>query len=111
MISQGRPRAGAAGRPATRLTNPVKYVLFYESADDVAVKAPLYFAEDRARWSEFAERGSLLLIGPFTDGAGAMGVFTTRADAEEFAAGDPFIVHGVASAWSVREWNEALYQR
>jgi uncharacterized protein len=86
----------------------MKYVLFYDSADDVAVKAPLHFAEHRARWAEFAACGTLLLIGPFTDGAGAMAVFTTRADAEEFAAGDPFVRHGVVRGWSIREWNEAL---
>lgn len=88
----------------------MKYVLIYESSEDVAVKAPLHFPEHRARWSEFAERGSLLLIGPFTDGAGAMGVFTTRADAEEFAVGDPFVLHGVVRGWVIREWNEGLYQ-
>ena len=45
----------------------MKYVLFYESADDVAETAPLHFAAHRARWHEFLERGTLLLIGPFTD--------------------------------------------
>jgi hypothetical protein len=27
---------------------------------------------------------------------------------EEFARGDPFVVHGVVRRWYVREWNEAL---
>jgi uncharacterized protein len=86
----------------------VKYVLFYESADDVAEKAPLHFPAHRARWQEFHERGSLLLIGPFSDRSGAMSVFTTRAAAEEFAAGDPFVLHGVIRNWYIREWMEAL---
>jgi hypothetical protein len=30
-----------------------KYVLLYESADDVAIKAPLHFGAHRARWHEF----------------------------------------------------------
>jgi uncharacterized protein len=81
----------------------MKYVLFYESADDAAATAPLYFAEHRARWTAYQDRASLLAIGPFTDGTGAMGVFTNRADAEEFAAGDPFVVHGVVTGWSIRE--------
>ena len=88
----------------------MKYVLFYDSAPDVRQTAPRYFADHRARWATFAERGSLLLIGPFTDGSGAMGVFATRADAEEFAAGDPFVLNGVVTGWSIREWNEVLYQ-
>ena len=28
--------------------------------------------------------------------------------AEEFAKGDPFVVHGVAASWFIKEWNEAL---
>jgi uncharacterized protein YciI len=86
----------------------MRYVLFYESAEDVAAKAPVHFAAHRARWAVFHQRGSLLLVGPFSDGAGAMAVFTTREAAEEFARDDPFVVHGVVRDWSIREWNEAL---
>jgi uncharacterized protein YciI len=86
----------------------MKYVLFYESADDVADKAPLHFAAHQARWLEFRESGTLLLIGPFTDLSGAMGVFTTRAAAEDFVAGDPFVLHGVIRNWYIREWMEAI---
>jgi uncharacterized protein len=86
----------------------MKYVLFYESADDVADTAPLHFAAHRARWQEFRERGTLLLIGPFTDQGGAMGVFTTKAAAEDFVAGDPFMLNGVIRDWYIREWMEAI---
>jgi len=86
----------------------MKYVLFYESADDVADKAPVHFAAHQARWDEFREAGSLLLIGPFTDLSGAMGVFTSRASAEEFVAGDPFMLNGVMKDWYIREWMEAI---
>ena len=37
-----------------------------------------------------------------------MGIFTTRAAAEEFVRGDPFVLHGVVRNWTIREWNEAL---
>lgn len=83
-------------------------MLLYQSADDVAAKAPLHFAAHRARWAEFQDRGTLLLIGPFSDQSGAMAVFTTREAAEEFAQSDPFVVNGVVSSWQIREWNEAL---
>jgi hypothetical protein len=86
----------------------MKYVLFYESADDVADKAPAHVPAHQARWHEFREAGSLLLIGPFTDLSGAMAVFTSRAAAEEFVAGDPFILHGVIKDWYIREWMEAI---
>jgi amino acid transporter len=37
-----------------------------------------------------------------------LGIFTTRAAAEEFVRGDPFVLHGVVRNWTIREWNEAL---
>ena len=88
----------------------MKAVVFYESADDLAEKAPLHAGSPRARWREFADRGELLMIGPFADplADGAMGIFTTRAAAEEFVRGDPFVRHGVVRNWTIREWNEAL---
>ena len=86
----------------------MKYVLFYESAPDAAATAPLHFSAHKALWSEYAESGRLLLIGPFSDRSGAMAVFTTREAAEEFAKQDPFVVHGVIRGWFVKEWREAL---
>lgn len=87
----------------------MKFVLFYESADDVRSKAPLHIHAHRARWHEFHARGTLLMIGPFARSEeGAMAIFTTREAAEEFAAGDPFVLNAVVRAWHIREWNEAL---
>lgn len=86
----------------------MRYVLLYESGPEVAETAPLHFAAHRARWGEFHAKGTLLLIGPFSDQSGAMGVFTTREAAEEFAAGDPFVLNGVVQSWQIREWREAL---
>ena len=37
-----------------------------------------------------------------------MGIFTSRAAAEEFARGDPFVLEGVVRHWFIREWNEVL---
>ena len=88
----------------------MKAVVFYESGPGLAEKAPLHAAAHRARWREFADRGDLLMIGPFANAQadGAMGIFTTRAAAEEFVRGDPFVLHGVVQNWTIREWNEAL---
>ncbi len=85
-----------------------KFVVMYESADDVRVKAPIHFPAHRARWQEFRDRGELLMIGTFADLSGAMGIFMTREAAEEFVKGDPFVIHGVVSGYQVKEWNEAL---
>lgn len=88
----------------------MKYVLFYESAPDVASNAPTHYTAHSARAQEFHARGVLLMIGVFADAQndGAMGVFTSREDAESFAKDDPFVVHGVVSDWRVCEWLEAL---
>jgi hypothetical protein len=67
-------------------------------------------AEHRARWEEFVRRGELLMIGPFANPQeeGSMGVFTTRAAAEEFVRGDPFVLNGLIRNWYIRDWMEAL---
>ena len=87
----------------------MKYVLFYEVGVDVMAKVREHNPAHRARWAQSHARGELLMIGPFTDlRDGAMAVFTTREAAEEFAGGDPFVVHGVVSKWRIAEWMEAL---
>jgi uncharacterized protein YciI len=88
----------------------MKYVMFYEAAEDFRSKAQVHFAAHRALWSRFHAEGTLLLVGPFTDepAGSAMGIFTTRAAAEAFVAEDPFVSEGVVARWTIREWNEVL---
>ena len=88
----------------------MKYVLFYESADDVLEKAPLHYEAHAARGQAFHEQGSLLMYGPFGDPQreGSMAVFASRKAAEEFVKGDPFVLHGVVRGWEIREWDEAF---
>jgi uncharacterized protein len=82
----------------------LRYVMFYESGDlTLAVEN---FPAHQARYTEFMDRGVLLSLGPFTDRSGSIAVFTTREAAEEFAAGDPFVLRGVVSKWYIREWRE-----
>ncbi len=87
-----------------------RYVLFYQSADDLGSKAPAHFPAHLVRVKEFNGRGTLLMVGTFGNPQeeGAMGIFTTREAAEEFAKGDPFVVNGVVRTWKVLEWNESL---
>jgi uncharacterized protein YciI len=88
----------------------MKYVLFYDSADDVASKAPAHFPAHKARLDEFHARGDLLLVGTFADAQqdGSMAIFRTREAAKEFVAGDPFVLNGVVREWRVLDWNEIL---
>jgi uncharacterized protein len=92
------------------MSDTAKYVLFYESAEDVMSKAPVHFEAHRARLDEFHGRGELLMVGTFADPQtqGSMSIFTTREAAEAFVEGDPFVLNGVVRGWEIREWNEVL---
>jgi uncharacterized protein len=89
-----------------------KYVLFYQSGDDVKSKTPPLFPAHFIRIKEFHGRGELLMVGTFGNPQeeGAMSIFTTREAAEAFAKGDPFVVNGAVRSWRVLEWIEALTQ-
>jgi uncharacterized protein len=43
----------------------LRYVVFYESADNVMSKAPPVYPRHVARLKEFRDRGDLLLVGTF----------------------------------------------
>ena len=88
----------------------MKYVLFYASADDVLSRAPAHFPAHKARLDEFHARGDLLMVGTFGDPQeqGSMAIFPSRAAADAFVEGDPFVLNGVVRGWEIREWNESL---
>ena len=88
----------------------MKYVLSYRAVDDFLPIAREHYPAHQAHYQRFAERGDLLLIGPLTEppNGDAMAVFVSREAAEEFVAGDPFVVQGAVAQWSVRAWNEVL---
>ena len=85
-----------------------KWVVFYDSADDVLAKAPPHFPAHLARLREFHSRGELLMVGTFADPQedGSMSIFASREAAEEFVNEDPFRLNGVIRGWRILEWNE-----
>jgi uncharacterized protein YciI len=87
----------------------LKYALLYTNVD--LTRAAELFPAHRARWKDSQDKGTLLMVGPFTPPSdiGAMGIFTTREAAEAFAKDDPFVVHGVVSSWRILEWKEAIF--
>jgi len=52
-------------------------------------------------------RGEVIGIGPFAD-RGNMGIFRTRAAAEEFVRQDPFILEGLIKSYVIRDWNDTM---
>jgi len=83
-------------------------VVLYESADDVATRAPAHFPAHKARLDEFHAAGDLVLVGTFGDpqAQGSMAVFTSREAAVKFVEGDPFVLNGVVRRHEIRDWNE-----
>jgi len=55
----------------------------------------------------FKARGEVIGIGPFAD-RGNMGIFRTRAAAEEFVKQDPFILEGLIKSYVIRDWNDSM---
>lgn len=88
----------------------VRYVVLYESGPDVLELAPVHMAAHVAHYEGFAARGLLTAIGTFEhpEVNGSMCVLTTREAAEEFAATDPFVVHGVVRDYQVHAWSDVL---
>jgi len=88
----------------------MRYVLTYRAVADFLPLARANYPTHAARVQEFSGRGVLLMIGTLDEpmNGDAMGVFTTREAAEEFVAGDPFVVNGVVAEWAIRPWQEVL---
>jgi uncharacterized protein YciI len=87
-----------------------RYVVLYESGPDVLELAPVHMAEHVAHYEDFAARGLLVAIGTFEQPEvnGSMCVLTTREAAEQFAAADPFVLHGVVRSYRVHAWTDVL---
>jgi uncharacterized protein YciI len=91
----------------------MKYLSIYEIVANGMEILRANFPAHRARIEEFHARGTLLASGPIVDEAGvpsgtAYGVFTTREAAEDFVAGDPFVIHGAVARWRIENWNDSL---
>jgi uncharacterized protein YciI len=88
----------------------VRYVVRYESGPDVLELAPVHMAAHVAHYEDFAARGLLVALGTFEhpEVNGSMCVLTTPEAAREFAATDPFVVHGVVRSFTVLAWTDVL---
>jgi uncharacterized protein YciI len=69
-------------------------------------------AEHIARSRQWHADGRLVMAGALLDRPGepleTMAVTRTRQDAEEFAAGDPFVLAGKARLTAIRPWADIL---
>jgi len=86
------------------------YLLRYEMAPGVSRERLVeLFPAHRAVWTKYRNDGTLVAIGPMENPAdGALGVFTTREAAEEFAQEDPFVLGGAVGARQIWAWRESI---
>ncbi len=88
--------------------HPPQYsVLEYTLADDYLERRAALREEHLALARAAHERGELLLAGALPDPYDrALLVWTApREVVERFAASDPYVLRGLVTAWTVREWN------
>jgi hypothetical protein len=85
------------------------HVLFYETADDYPTKRAAHRAVHLGMAKEAFARGDLVLAGALANPPDlALLVFRTAKAAEEFAAKDPYVLHGVVKSWRLREWSTVV---
>ena len=84
------------------------YLLLEYTLSDDYLERRAALRDDHLRLAREAhERGELLLAGALPDPFDrALLVWTAPRDVvEAFAAADPYVVQGLVTAWTVREWN------
>jgi uncharacterized protein len=89
----------------------VHYLLFYDVVPDYPTRRAPLRASHLSYAQEFVDRGELLLAGALanpTDGAVLLFQAESPAVAEGFAAGDPYVKHGLVTRWRVREWTTVV---
>jgi uncharacterized protein YciI len=67
------------------------------------------YPRHKAFLDQFLARGEVVGVGPFTDeGGGNMALFRTRAAAEAFVNGDPFLLEGLVKEYQIKEWGDQM---
>jgi uncharacterized protein YciI len=85
-------------------------LLEYTLADDYLERRAALREEHLGLARAAHERGELLLAGALSDpyDRGLLVWTAPRDVVERFAAQDPYVVHGLVTGWTVREWNVVI---
>jgi len=87
------------------------YLLTYDLAPDYLERRGQYRDAHLALAWQAAERGELLLAGALAepvDQALLLFCGDSPAAAKAFAAADPYVAHGLVTAWRVRPWTTVV---
>jgi uncharacterized protein YciI len=81
--------------------------MYYVITLDYREKPPAELgAEQRAALAKLTEAGTLMLVGPFTDGAGGMAILqSTSADEANAVYSETPLARSGLITWQVREWD------
>lgn len=67
------------------------------------------YPRHKAFLEPFVARGEVVGVGPFIDPEGGnMALFRSRAAAEAFAQGDPFLLEGLVKAYQIKDWGDQM---
>ena len=89
----------------------MRWVLIYDLVDDYLDRRAALRNDHLALARAAHARGELLLAGALADPYDrALLIFAGDgpAEAEAFAAADPYVRNGLVTSWTVRQWNEVL---
>jgi uncharacterized protein YciI len=92
----------------------VHYLLFYDVVPDYVARRAEHREAHLALARAAVARGELVLGGALADPIdGAVLLFRgdSPAAAEAFAAADPYVAHGLVTAWRVRSWTTVVGER
>ena len=87
------------------------FLLFYEVVSDYEERRKPHRAAHLEHGRAAAERGDIVLGGAFAnpvDGAVILFRGVSPSIAADFAAADPYVVHGLVKRWYVREWTAVV---
>lgn len=87
------------------------YALFYKTVDDYITAREKYREEHLAHANASFERGDMVMAGAYDDPPdGALLLFKgeSKAVAEDFAKGDPYVKNGIVVRWWVRPWTVVI---
>uniref|UniRef100_A0A7C1JZB3 YCII-related domain-containing protein n=1 Tax=Caldilinea aerophila TaxID=133453 RepID=A0A7C1JZB3_9CHLR len=87
------------------------YLLFYDYVEDILERRTPYRAEHLALAQAAHERGELLMVGALAEPVdGAVFIFKTESPEpiEAFVRNDPYVRHGLVTAWRIRPWTVVI---
>jgi uncharacterized protein len=99
-----------AGRSVWQATGMRHYLLFYTYSSDYLERRPQYRDAHLTHALSARQRGALLLGGALSPPDTGVLLFDVNSpgELEEFARNDPYVIHGLVTAWTVREWTTVV---